>query len=178
MLNFILSIIWLFLPAGLANASPALFRWLPVFNSPIDFGKSINGKRILGDNKTWRGLICGTFIAIFFVYIQKIIYPLTSEFSIINYSEINFLLFGFLLGFGALFGDIVESFFKRRKNLEPGESWVPFDQIDWILGGAILLNIYILLPIKTNLGILIIFGIIHPAVNHAAYWLGIRKTKF
>ncbi len=173
-----ISIFWLFLPAGLANASPALFKWLPFLNSPIDCRKSINGKRILGDNKTWRGLIFGTLVAIIFVFIQKSVYPWMTEFSIINYSEINFLFLGFLFGFGALFGDIVESFFKRRRNLEPGESWVPYDQIDWILGGILFLNIYILLPFKTNIGILIIFGIIHPVVNHIAYWLDIRKTKF
>jgi len=178
MFNFILGILWLFLPAGLANMSPALFRWFPFLNTPIDYGKIRGGKRILGDNKTWRGLICGTLVAIIFVFIQKSIYPWTGGFSIINYSEINFLFLGFLLGFGALFGDIFESFLKRRKNLEPGESWVPYDQIDWILGGILFLNIYILLPLKTNIGILIIFGIIHPVVNHIAYWLDIRKTKF
>jgi len=31
-------------------------------------------------------------------------------------------------------GDIIESFFKRRIGKKRGESWVPFDQLDFILG--------------------------------------------
>ena len=36
--------------------------------------------------------------------------------------------------FGALLGDIVESFFKRRVGRKRGENWIPFDQLDFILG--------------------------------------------
>ena len=36
--------------------------------------------------------------------------------------------------FGALFGDIIESFFKRRIGKNRGENWIPFDQLDFIVG--------------------------------------------
>jgi len=36
--------------------------------------------------------------------------------------------------FGALIGDIVESFFKRRIGKVRGQDWIPFDQLDFILG--------------------------------------------
>jgi CDP-2,3-bis-(O-geranylgeranyl)-sn-glycerol synthase len=42
------------------------------------------------------------------------------------------------ISMGALFGDIVESFFKRRIGKERGESWYPFDQLDFVLGALIL----------------------------------------
>ena len=38
------------------------------------------------------------------------------------------------ISFGALIGDIIESFFKRRIGKGRGEDWIPFDQIDFILG--------------------------------------------
>jgi CDP-2,3-bis-(O-geranylgeranyl)-sn-glycerol synthase len=40
----------------------------------------------------------------------------------------------FSICFGALLGDIIESFFKRRVGRKRGEDWIPFDQIDFILG--------------------------------------------
>ncbi|KAA0006124.1 MAG: CDP-archaeol synthase, partial [Thermoplasmata archaeon] len=40
--------------------------------------------------------------------------------------------------FGALLGDIVESFFKRRVGKERGEDWIPFDQVDFLIGALIL----------------------------------------
>jgi len=40
----------------------------------------------------------------------------------------------FSICFGALLGDIVESFFKRRKGIERGKDWIPFDQLDFIIG--------------------------------------------
>jgi len=36
--------------------------------------------------------------------------------------------------FGALIGDIIKSFFKRRIGKKRGQDWIPFDQIDFILG--------------------------------------------
>ena len=40
----------------------------------------------------------------------------------------------FSLCFGALGGDIIESFFKRRTGKDRGEDWIPLDQLDFILG--------------------------------------------
>jgi len=39
---------------------------------------------------------------------------------------------------GALLGDIVESFFKRRMGKERGEDWIPFDQLDFVVGALLL----------------------------------------
>jgi CDP-2,3-bis-(O-geranylgeranyl)-sn-glycerol synthase len=44
----------------------------------------------------------------------------------------------FSLCFGALLGDITESFFKRRVGKQRGEDWIPFDQLDFILGVLVL----------------------------------------
>ena len=44
----------------------------------------------------------------------------------------------FSLCFGALCGDIIESFFKRRVGKNRGENWIIFDQLDFILGAVFL----------------------------------------
>jgi CDP-2,3-bis-(O-geranylgeranyl)-sn-glycerol synthase len=43
----------------------------------------------------------------------------------------------FSLCFGALLGDIVESFFKRRIGRDRGQDWIPFDQLDFIVGALV-----------------------------------------
>ena len=57
-------LVWLMLTAGVANMVPPLvIRLWPKWNNPIDMGKSWNGKRIFGDHKTVRGLVCGVVVA-------------------------------------------------------------------------------------------------------------------
>ena len=46
-----------FIPALVANP----FAVVSGGGRPIDFGKKINDKRILGDGKTWKGLFGGGF---------------------------------------------------------------------------------------------------------------------
>ena len=50
-----LSGIFLFLPALVPNSAAVLFGG----GTPVDFGRTWKGKRILGDGKTWRGLFGG-----------------------------------------------------------------------------------------------------------------------
>jgi CDP-2,3-bis-(O-geranylgeranyl)-sn-glycerol synthase len=97
---------------------------------------------------------------------------------LIDYSNINIYLTGLLLGFGALFGDLVASLFKRQFNIKPGKPWPPFDQIDWILGAIIFVIIYISLSFQHIFIAIILFGLLHPIVNLTGYFLNVKKTKF
>ena len=45
---------------------------------------------------------------------------------------------GFLLGFGALAGDMAESFIKRRMGFERGHPMFIMDQLDYIFGAYFL----------------------------------------
>lgn len=139
-MNHLLVAIIFFLPAGVANAAPVFANKIPILNkwkTPIDFGLSINGHRLLGKNKTWRGLIFG-------IIVGGLTGWLTYQFiSSVSTQQISHFWIGALLGGGALFGDAVESFFKRQFNVKSGESWFPYDQIDYILG-AILFSLPII----------------------------------
>jgi len=128
---------WIILPAYIANASAKLLGG----GTPIDFGKKYKDKkRILGDGKTWNGLIIGTLIGMiggFFLSIAAD-YVNSTEYAFIGLTD----FFGFpymipiifSICFGALSGDIIESFFKRRRGINRGKDWIPFDQVDFILG--------------------------------------------
>lgn len=172
---------WYFAPAIVANMSPVFARNLlkNKFSLPMDCNKKLNGKPILGNHKTYRGLISGVIMAILFAYLQTTWYakPWANNISIIDYSQIKFWLWGFLMGFGALFGDIAKSFFKRRINVKPGKPWIPFDQIDYLVGST-LFTIGINVPLWD---VLLVMFLIMPFITFASvrigYWLKIRKVK-
>lgn len=174
MVNDIIQILWLYLPAGIANMAPVVFKWVPFFKQPLDFGKSRDGRRLLGDNKTFRGLIFGVLLAMLVIYLQSLV----NFETIINYSAVNILLLGFLMGFGAIFGDSVKSYFKRRRGIKSGKSWLVFDQIDWILGAIVFVNLYVWLGWKVNFISLVLFALLHPVVNYVGYLLKIKKNRW
>jgi len=133
----IIQALWIIIPAYVANASALLAGG----GKPIDFGKKWkDGRRILGDGKTWNGLFVGAFFGVtsgFGITIVAI-YANNSEFSFLGLNDFGrfplMIPIIFSLCFGALIGDITESFLKRRKGKKRGEDWIPFDQIDFILG--------------------------------------------
>ncbi len=181
MIEVIAFALWFFAPAGIANAAPVFANKIPYLNkwkTPIDFGKSYRGKRILGNNKTWRGLCFGVFTAILTILLQKYLYInnewLQDLITLVDYSTISPLL-GLLLGVGALAGDAVESFFKRQANVPSGEAWFPFDQIDYILGGILLSSLLVALPPLYNLSILLIWFTLHLISSYIGYLLGLKE---
>jgi CDP-2,3-bis-(O-geranylgeranyl)-sn-glycerol synthase len=135
--EIIIQALWLVLPAYIANASALLVGG----GAPIDFGKNWrDGRRILGDGKTWRGLITGAVVGMTGGFGLSVVakYAAVSDFAFLGINDFT----GFPLMipiiasicFGALIGDIVESFFKRRRGKVRGQDWIPFDQLDFILG--------------------------------------------
>jgi len=178
MLNLILSCFYFILPAYFANMAPVIVRKINFLNFPIDFNKERGNKAIFGRNKTWRGLFFGLLFAIVISYIQHIFYKngIFIGLSLIDYS--NWLLIGFLLGFGAIMGDLIESFVKRRLNYEPGKPFVPWDQMDFILGALVFIYPIIRLSFDKVFIILTLSFVLHIIVNHSAFYLKIRKEKW
>jgi len=139
--EIILQALWIILPAYIANASALLVGG----GTPLDFGKKWkDNRRILGDGKTWRGLFSGAFIGMTAGFGLSVgaKYLGIIEFDLIHLNDFKgfplMIPIVFSLCFGALMGDITESFFKRRVGKNRGEDWLVFDQLDFILGALIL----------------------------------------
>ena len=171
-MEFIILAVLFFLPAGVANASPVIANRIPFvnrFKTPIDFGKSWRGKRILGDNKTWRGLIFGTLMA-------SAASLLIGYFADPQASDASRTFFtGFLLGLGALTGDAVESFFKRQRGIQSGKAWFPFDQTDYIIGGLLFVYPMVQIPVILMAGIFVIYFGLHLLFSYIAFLLGLKS---
>lgn len=180
MLELILGSLWFFLPAGVANMTPVILAKLfGRSSSPIDGGRSWRGTRILGDHKTWRGLISGTIAGGVFFLLQVWVHwgGFFSSFSVVEYGSVS-LFTGFAIGFGALFGDMVKSFCKRRLNIASGHSWVPFDQIDYVVGGLLMAWLFVSLSWQAMVVIVIAYPLLHIVVNHLSFYLGLRSERW
>ena len=116
-INWFLGTIWLFLPAYFANAAPVLLHG----GGSLDSGRNwSDGKRILGDHKTLYGTIIGIVVGSLFGIIQ------------------GNLLQGILFSVGAILGDLLFAFIKRRLGIQPGKSLPLWDQVGFIIVAILL----------------------------------------
>jgi CDP-2,3-bis-(O-geranylgeranyl)-sn-glycerol synthase len=157
-------------PAYCANGAPVLFGG----GRPIDSGRKLrDGKPIFGPHKTYRGFIAGILIGTLVGWAQEALAPNVGL-------PKGSLVIGFVTSVGALTGDLIGSFVKRRLNLKPGVPLPISDQIDFVLvallfalvTGAEWLNV-------TSAMIIIVLTVpIHLLVNIASYLLHIKKTPW
>lgn len=169
-LNIILASIVFFLPAYAANAMPVIASGLKIFPS---LAKPIN-KKVFGESKTYRGFFVGIVGALIVGYIQF-------AFGLYNFStwqnNLMFtLLLSFYLGIGALTGDIVKSFFKRKFGKKSGEPWIFFDQVDYVIGGLLFGSFMVVPVMELIVTLLIISPLFALGANIIAYKLKIKKV--
>jgi CDP-2,3-bis-(O-geranylgeranyl)-sn-glycerol synthase len=169
----------LFLPAGMANLAPVLTNKIPFLNqftAPLDLGKTYQGKRIFGANKTWRGLLSGVVAGALAGLILHILDP---DLTIIvqtklSWPALDLWFIGLLLGLGALYGDAAGSFFKRQLNIPAGDSWFPIDQIDFIIGGLLAVLPLGLFGLPQMLVILAVYFGLHLLTTYIGFKLGLK----
>ncbi len=120
-------------PAYCANAF-AVFG----FGSPVDGGRSWRGRRLLGNGKTWSGLAiglaAGTFFGLMWFFLSQS-GPLAETYYATFDFRMTDPLFGLYLAAGAMAGDLLGSFLKRRAGVPRGHPVWGLDQLDFVLGG-------------------------------------------
>jgi CDP-2,3-bis-(O-geranylgeranyl)-sn-glycerol synthase len=153
----------------------------PVFANKLKlpFDQPISSQ-LFGEHKTWRGLIAGFFAAFVILYLQKLLFirgdVILNKISLLDYNNISLLSYAAAFGFGALIGDLIKSFFKRRLNKKPGTPWVPFDQIDFVFGAVIFLYPLYQINLQITLILFVVTPMLHLLVNICSYRLGLKKV--
>jgi CDP-2,3-bis-(O-geranylgeranyl)-sn-glycerol synthase len=162
--------IWFIFPAYCANAAPVIFGG----GQSMDFGRTFfDGKSFFGSHKTFRGFFAGIIVGTFVGLVQTLLFE-QFLFQISPQFRYSVLL-GFMLSLGAVTGDLIESFIKRRLNRSPGSPLPIADQIDFILG-AFLFSIPVSPPsFPVALMILLITIPIHLITNLVAALLKIKN---
>lgn len=149
-----------------ASKLPVIRNW----KTPLDFGKSLQGHRLFGTNKTWRGLLSGIIAG---TLLGLLLYtPFFSD----DYSLELFLGISAAMSAGALIGDAVESFFKRRRNIASGKAWFPFDQTDYIIGGLLFVLPFGVLSWWLILWVFGIFFGLHLLSSYIGYLIGFKDS--
>ncbi len=167
---FVYPVIYI-LPAYVANGSPVLFG---KGSRPLDFKMKIKGKRILGDNKTIRGTALGIASGI---VVGAVEYPLFHMFAAVPFFAL--IAIAALLSAGALAGDILGSFIKRRVGVESGKSVPVLDQYGFFVVALLLASPLGYLPGAYGLLFLVaLTGILHVLTNVGAHKLGIKKVPW
>jgi CDP-2,3-bis-(O-geranylgeranyl)-sn-glycerol synthase len=174
MIEFVVSSLYFILPAYFANM-------MPVFAAKLRLpgGRPVSMKW-LGAHKTWRGLYAGYIGALIVLAGQWLAARegLMMDYTILDYESMGWMIFGYsgLFGFGALIGDSVKSFFKRRVGVKPGGAWFPFDQIDFVLGAFLFLWPFVEFHWSVFVIVLFITPGLHFLVNVIAYLVGLKKV--
>ena len=173
--------LYFILPAYFSNGGGLAFGG----GTPVDFGKcDKNGDRWIGDGVTWRGLIAGTLIGTLTGAVQGYFGPTIIE-SCGQYittpiitGNPDGIIIGFLLGFGALVGDALGSFLKRRLGIGRGKPAPILDQLDFIVVALIFVSLAVRLNLLTVIIAIGLTLIIHLIANTAAYLLGIKDVWY
>lgn len=208
----ILQALWLFLPAYVANMAPVFVaKILPRWNAPIDGGRvAADGNRILGPGKTWRGLVGGVVLGSMTAVVVALLAPHWDIMNGWDYGHAGYAgglpgtpctdcpqsswaavaITGGILGGMALVGDAVKSYFKRRRGIDRGGSWFPFDQLDFVVFG--ILGLLAASPIlapgwvfgalladwSVLATLLVLTPALHLLVNRIGYWLGLKEVPW
>jgi len=163
-------------PAYVANALPVVLGG----GLPIDLGRKMpDGKPVFGSHKTIRGFIAGVIAGTLTSLAQLWVLAVVAPADFMLPFQFNALL-GFVVSLGALIGDLVHSFVKRRISIAEGAPLPVADQLDFVVG-AVLLYSAALLSLPPLLTIAIIFVItlpIHLLTNALAYLAGVKKAPW
>ncbi len=162
----IAELLYLMVPAYLANMAPPFTRFWRGWNAPVN-------ERWLGSHKTVVGALAGILAGLVAAFVQS---RIDWSGSLVDYHR--WPLVGMLLGLGAIGGDIAKSFFKRRMKIAPGGRWIPADQLDFGIGALILISVLVRLSWADIAEILAITFVGDILVNQIAFRLHIRDTAW
>jgi CDP-2,3-bis-(O-geranylgeranyl)-sn-glycerol synthase len=171
---------WSMLPAYVPNNVAVLAGGGP----PIDGGRTLGGRRLLGDGKTWRGTIAGVAGGAVLALALDAGAPAVRDLSGIDAVPGFPLAVVVALPLGAMLGDILASFLKRRSGRERGAAVPGLDQLDFVVGALALaaaadsgwFTETFTVPILVV--VLVITPILHLGTNYVAYLLGLKDVPW
>jgi len=187
-LSSLMGVLWLLTPAYLASA----LATIPRGRGPaMDFGRtwSKDGRRVLGPSKTWSGFLFGGFVAMPFGLLEAGLilaappnWKLVPEFGPTLLASVPVVA---LLTFGAMSGDALGSFVKRRLGQESGSRALLLDQLPFVLLPIVLGLVVFPTPFQSVFlnpwGILwlLVFTLgLHTLFNWVGYKAGLKKVPW
>lgn len=148
-----------------ANSAPILVRQIPLFDDftwPVDArARFMDGRRLLGDSKTWRGVIAAVITT-----------------AICSALFNQGLVTGVVVGLLAMIGDALSSFSKRRLGLRTSAMAIGLDQIPESLLPLFYLHYHWQLDWQRICLLVLIFIILELLLSRILFRLHIRKRPY
>ncbi len=162
-------------------------NWAAVLAWPIDRGLTLRGRRLFGDNKTFRGVMAGALGTALAMTLQaKVLHvlPAARALEYFDYSLLRPWRLGFLLGLVRMLSELPNSFAKRQLDIPPGQLgrgiWAPvfylLDHLDYLPGTWIVLANLVDVTISRVLGSVVIVFVAHHLASILGYCLGMRRS--
>lgn len=145
-----------------ANAAPLIAANLlgSRFSQPIDGGRCLgDGRPLFGRNKTWRGLVAALLLS-------------SGLSTLFGWG----VLPGFIVGAGAMAGDLASSFSKRRIGLPSSARALGLDQIPESVLPALLLHWLYGFSLLTVLVAAVTFTLVSIALSPLLFRWGLRSV--
>lgn len=171
-LLIVLQALYLFAPAYAANMAPVVAQ-----KGNLPGGRPISAA-LLGAHKTWRGVYSAYLGAFVTLVIQQWMqfHGELEIFRVLPYDAWSPFVLALPFGIGAIAGDAVKSFVKRRLGIAPGSAWPPFDQLDFVIGALVCLLPFVQIPLPHLLVILLLTPLLHATVNVISFWCGFKSV--
>ena len=178
-LEIVATAFWAMLPAYVPNNAAVLFGGGPA----IDGGRTWGDRRVLGDGKTWRGTVAGWGTGMLLALILNQLAPGVGDTLGISLPTFPTTVV-IALPLGAMVGDMVASFLKRRSGRERGAPFPGVDQLDFVVGALLLAYVAapgwfgdtFTLPVLTV--VVVLTPVLHVTTNGIAYKLGLKSEPW
>lgn len=179
--------------AGILNMVWCKSKFFKKLAIPLDGNKNfIDGKRIFGDNKTWKGLIGYIVLNIFTACLWGLICSVSKiekyNFLYLNHENtlIYNILLGIVLGLAYALFELPNSFMKRRLDIVPGKTthgfkkifFIILDQADSVIGCVLAVNFFYRSSLLMNLLYIALGTLTHMLLNMMLYFMKLRKNMF
>ncbi|ERG95339.1 CDP-2,3-bis-(O-geranylgeranyl)-sn-glycerol synthase [Haloquadratum walsbyi] len=170
--------VWTMLPAYVPNNVAVLAGG----GAPIDGGRTLDDRRVLGDGKTWRGTVVGTFVGIAVAFGLNGILPVLTRMG----ADLEPFSLGAAVGlsFGAMLGDIAASFIKRQSGRQRGVPFPVVDQLDFVVGAIFCATVLaprwtiVTFTLPVMVAVLVLTPVLHVGTNAGAYVLGLKQEPY
>lgn len=179
--------------AGILNSVWCKTGYLKALQIPMDGGKNFtDGKRIFGENKTWKGflgyIVINAVCMLLWGFVCKA--AAIEEYNMFYQGAENTmgnnLLIGVLLGLAYAVFELPNSFLKRRLGIVPGKSirgfykvfFVFLDQADSVFGCVLIVCLFAPMTVGFYFVYVIVGAVTHIVVNMLLYCMKLRKNMF
>lgn len=174
--------LWLALPVAAAGALHGVVLrrgWAAGLARPLDAGRTWRGRRLLGDHKTWRGVLVYVGGAALGALAWRLV-PAPARLGPL--AAAPGALLGALLGLGFALGELPNSFLKRRVGVAPGARGtglhVALDQVDSLVGCLLAVSVVWVPPLGVCVAVLAVGLALHAGFNGLFVLAGIKERVF